>query len=487
MNLQRLCKLLIYSACALCPISHIDAAVFDDTTYIEVLPPIEGFGDPRAVMIGTDHLLYVADYGANTLFMMATDGTVLGQRQVRHAFSIAQSDSMDLYVGAEEGVFSEPDSSLVDTFGVLYRINLVRFDTTYLAGLDTIVGAGGDTTFAPVFRDTTIYYNHDLETAHRSVFWQEPLNPARQFVGTGILPDGRFLVARTGPGNTSIIDPDTRVILFDSGGTLLAPLGDLITCTSQCSSIASISALTGISVIPSSPDFILTQRNSGTNTRYGVVWMKYYRTADFDGWIPKFDPASPGMDTVDLIRQNTFMNASAIAVDFQRRTVFVTDADEDSVFVFGWNGMRKPGSFGRILTQSGGRPALSRPSGIAVDDAGTLYVVDSGNKTVRRFMLQSVAAVGEPSGVPASVALLQNYPNPFNPRTTISFAIGHSSLVTLRVYDILGREVATLVKEMKQPGIYTVDWDATAQPSGVYSYTLTAGAYVRTKKSVILK
>ncbi|MCL5029360.1 MAG: T9SS type A sorting domain-containing protein [Bacteroidetes bacterium] len=83
--------------------------------------------------------------------------------------------------------------------------------------------------------------------------------------------------------------------------------------------------------------------------------------------------------------------------------------------------------------------------------------------------------------------LYQNYPNPFNPTTTLSFVIGHSSFVTLIVYDILGREVATLVNEEKRAGTYEATWNAEGLSSGVYFYQLKTGNYVETKKMILLR
>lgn len=95
---------------------------------------------------------------------------------------------------------------------------------------------------------------------------------------------------------------------------------------------------------------------------------------------------------------------------------------------------------------------------------------------------------------PASFALLQNYPNPFNPVTNFEFRIpdrpsggAEFGLVSLKVFDVLGREVATLVNEPKAPGEYSVTWDATDVPSGVYWYRLMAGHFVEVKKLVLAK
>ncbi|MBE0571455.1 MAG: T9SS type A sorting domain-containing protein [Ignavibacteriaceae bacterium] len=88
---------------------------------------------------------------------------------------------------------------------------------------------------------------------------------------------------------------------------------------------------------------------------------------------------------------------------------------------------------------------------------------------------------------PETFSLSQNYPNPFNPSTSLQYAIGSRQFVTLKVYDLLGREVATLVNEEKHPGTYEVEFNATGLPSGVYFYQLIAGNYIETKKMVLIK
>jgi hypothetical protein len=87
----------------------------------------------------------------------------------------------------------------------------------------------------------------------------------------------------------------------------------------------------------------------------------------------------------------------------------------------------------------------------------------------------------------SSFALSQNYPNPFNPSTTIRYAIEKESDVRIKVYDLLGNEITTLVNEVKPAGIYEVDFNAGNLPGGVYFYKLTAGKFSETKKLVLLK
>jgi len=88
---------------------------------------------------------------------------------------------------------------------------------------------------------------------------------------------------------------------------------------------------------------------------------------------------------------------------------------------------------------------------------------------------------------PQEFRVHQNYPNPFNPSTQIRYEVPRPSSVLLRVYDLLGQEVATLVNEAKQPGRYEVQWNAERFSSGVYFYRLQAGDYVETKKLLLLK
>ncbi|RPI16519.1 MAG: T9SS C-terminal target domain-containing protein [Ignavibacteriae bacterium] len=89
--------------------------------------------------------------------------------------------------------------------------------------------------------------------------------------------------------------------------------------------------------------------------------------------------------------------------------------------------------------------------------------------------------------IPKVFSLSQNYPNPFNPKTIISYQLPINSDVKLVIYDALGKEITTLVKEKLQPGIYEVEWDASDYPSGVYYYTLKTESFNETKKMVLLK
>jgi hypothetical protein len=99
-----------------------------------------------------------------------------------------------------------------------------------------------------------------------------------------------------------------------------------------------------------------------------------------------------------------------------------------------------------------------------------------------------VTEVGsKPGTVPASYSLLQNYPNPFNPTTKIEYTLPQQSRVRLSIYNVLGQEVATLVNGEQTAGYKSATFDASALPSGVYIYRITAGTFNAARKLLLIK
>jgi hypothetical protein len=104
----------------------------------------------------------------------------------------------------------------------------------------------------------------------------------------------------------------------------------------------------------------------------------------------------------------------------------------------------------------------------------------------RLFRLDTELGV-DPEEGPRTYTLEQNYPNPFNPVTTINYQLPTITRVTLKVYDVLGREVAALVNEVKQPGRHTVQWNASEVAGGVYFYRLSTRDFVQTRRLLLLR
>jgi hypothetical protein len=165
----------------------------------------------------------------------------------------------------------------------------------------------------------------------------------------------------------------------------------------------------------------------------------------------------------------------------------------------------KSGTYGNVYTSSYNNGSLTsrfqlNPSLVSGSytpiRAGYRYTTDSCFNVVEGIGGGGVYAYSGCSGsligignneTTVSYKLSQNYPNPFNPTTKISYSLRKSGLVTLRVYDILGKEVATLVNEVKNAGNYSVDFSASNFTSGVYFYKLETSGFSDIKKMMLIK
>ena len=181
--------------------------------------------------------------------------------------------------------------------------------------------------------------------------------------------------------------------------------------------------------------------------------------------------------------------------------------DTSNITIFGASRQaRHYGYFG--LESTGGRNYVK---GIGIDTVITYSLEGGGGSSCRRQMellgcVINGVVYGDTSmlvgiemvstEIPVDYALSQNYPNPFNPSTVIRFQVASNKFVKLEIYDVLGREVATLVDQQMQPGSYSVDWDASSYPSGVYFYKLEinpsdrlerSDGYTQTKKMLLIK
>ncbi len=136
----------------------------------------------------------------------------------------------------------------------------------------------------------------------------------------------------------------------------------------------------------------------------------------------------------------------------------------------------------------GAEGLLVIPGNLSPNSRPLLVVANEVSGTVTTIQLSATASVERLSDVrPSGYVLEQNYPNPFNPSTTIRYAIPQPAQVSLKVYDVLGREVATLVNARQSAGVYVANFDATALPSGMYFYRLQAGSFSETRKMMLVK
>lgn len=130
------------------------------------------------------------------------------------------------------------------------------------------------------------------------------------------------------------------------------------------------------------------------------------------------------------------------------------------------------------ISNSIGEPIISKSSSATNQSfAGFWYVYNADLLT----------DVGNEETIPTVFKLEQNYPNPFNPSTIIKFAVPERSMVLIRIYDILGSEIITLVNEEMEAGWYQKNFNAQLLASGIYLFRMEAGNYVNTKKMVLLR
>ncbi|PIP79236.1 MAG: hypothetical protein COW85_01680 [Ignavibacteria bacterium CG22_combo_CG10-13_8_21_14_all_37_15] len=116
--------------------------------------------------------------------------------------------------------------------------------------------------------------------------------------------------------------------------------------------------------------------------------------------------------------------------------------------------------------------------------------VESANNYVNVDLVlttDGVTSVEVSKNIVTNYALSQNYPNPFNPSTLISYQLPASGLVTIKVYNVIGKEIATLVNEYQQSGSYSKEFSANRLTSGVYFYTIKSGSFSATKKMILMK
>ena len=123
---------------------------------------------------------------------------------------------------------------------------------------------------------------------------------------------------------------------------------------------------------------------------------------------------------------------------------------------------------------------------LALDSSGTIFCGTEGSG-VFKSESSTTAIINTISELPSGFRLEQNYPNPFNPSTIITYSIPRGSFVTLKIYDILGNEIATLVNEEEPAGNYKINFNGNRLSSGVYFYRIQAGDLIATKKLILIK
>ncbi len=214
-------------------------------------------------------------------------------------------------------------------------------------------------------------------------------------------------------------------------------------------------------------------------------WGGYYQNISND---PLADDRNPRVFVNPVITKRGATKSSAF---FPYYSVLVMEkfpaANPDSLLLF-FSG----GDSDTLKSAGYNRNACIGSNMYFYNSSGHVLVAWESNRSghshiYSRMVISPIDEVKEEPSHLASFNLDQNFPNPFNPATHLRFEIPVSEFVTLKVFDVLGREVATLVNERKSPGTYEVEWNASVTPSGVYFYRLSAGSFTVTKKMSLLK
>ncbi len=315
-----------------------------DTVYIQINPPWEGFNNPQDVYIGKEPFVYVADTDNNRIVMMNLAGTVLGTLNIKKPIEIAQDYQLNLIVCAEF-------DTLGQTFAAVYKIDLVAA-------------------------------NHNIQSAPITRLLPRPnvasdLNSSINYTGVAVFYDNSFYVARIGPNNSSVFNPDNSILIFqkkilDDGSkkdTLIGRLPSLEPTGTGILSTFNISSLTTFN--RRNIDFIMTLTG---NTSFKTQWLYYNYASETPGYESRLNPNSN-----NLMLPNKFVRPEGVTVD-NFGNIFVADAGKDSVYKFN--------SFGDELQSFGGTSLFKEPYAVAFFDR-TLFVADKGNNRILRFILST--------------------------------------------------------------------------------------------------
>lgn len=235
--------------------------------------------------------------------------------------------------------------------------------------------------------------------------------------------------------------------------------------------------------IDDSANVYITGWSETSHSTADYVTIKY-NTSGVEQWVARYNRTG-----------YSYGRAFSLAVD-RFGNVYVTGSEEgyltlkyDRAGVLKW-----------LINYRGSWNSYNQPAALAVDAAGNVYLTGTSgfedvnfyekwsNFTTIKYTQTTPVSVDEKkASKPQKYHLSQNYPNPCNPSTTIRYALPKSEYVTLKIYNLIGKEIATLVRGKKAAGEYQVQWNAGDLPGGLYLYRLQVGEYVATRKLVLMK
>lgn len=402
--------------------------------------------------------VYTYGYGGATsnIYQVWTDGG-FDEVQMFNAFALKATPDSFIYVAN-----NDPDHNVLVFKYVDDTIKAVPPFPRQITGSNGIFGIDVDQNgYVYVCNDTTTGVTNDIKIYNPISQWTPSHTDPP--VRTINLPDGVYKgIGVTPTGNWVFVsDYNNRRVLKFVGSPQTGYTQD-----------------TGFNFVLSASDTII-----GTTTRPGPLGLAYLPGNNIlfvavDAWLGGGAAYSYGR--VYLVNP---LNGSFVSSD---TSVYIIDAAAWNFALTGGYNLRTDG---KIPGNASGYTSLYD---IEFDQAGNVYTQSHYGWTVDKWRyngtLPIITNVEEvPGNVPESYQLKQNFPNPFNPTTTIEFSLNKPGFVTLSVFDVLGREVKTLVSEHKEAGVYRVTFGADDLPSGAYYYKLSSGGFSETKRMLLVK
>lgn len=308
-----------------------------DTIFVKLNPDWVGFNNPQDVIIGREPLIYVADTDNDQVVMLNLDGQRLGSISIKRPNSIAQDYKLNLIVCGEF-------DTLGQTFGAVYKIDLVSASHQ--------IGNAPVTRILPQLSDLN--------------------KPDRRYTGAAAFFDNSFLIARQGPNNSNLIDPDNSLLRFrniNDKDTLIGRVPLLDPTSTGILSVNKVSSLTSFN--KRNYDIILTL--TGENS-FKTQWLRYVSTQEFTGYVNNLPPAAS-----DLMKPNFFLQPEGSCLD-AAGNIYVAETSRDSIYKFN--------SFGELVLGFGGRSVFKKPYAVAHFD-NILYVADAENNRIVRYILST--------------------------------------------------------------------------------------------------
>lgn len=331
------------------PINH-NPGIIGDTVYIPQSPVLTGFNNPVDIYIGNEPLIYIADEGNNRIVQMDISGSIIGYSDfILKPRKITQDRNYDLLVIAGK-VDTIPPSTL-DTVDAVYRFKLHSTNGLISGVTPTVVFKSTTPTPVPGFHGN--------------------------LTGISTFYNNYYLVMRSGPNNTNFIDPDNAIFKIDKYDHTYPVPERLPGFEVDGAGLLSLIGTSSINTFSNNAtDLIYTLTSS--SVAFKIQWAVYNSV---DGtYIPKFAPESG----VDLIKPGLVAEPQDITID-KFNNIYVVDSQKDTVYKFNSLGSLKHESFGGA---GSGTKQFSHPMGIAFFDK-TLYVADSGNNRILRFILST--------------------------------------------------------------------------------------------------